>query len=132
MVIIIFGHSHGAGQAYGPTHSMSLGNTRALGIRVWSFFFFDTYMVQTSIVIIKIARRETRKIHVSGYVYVVVQFYLWFKLYSPLFWGMGMCEMSLKQTKMTFEPRMKLNHNVYHNKTFRMGFCHFSSQVFGP
>ena len=53
---------------------MSLGNTRALGIGVWSFFFFDTYMVQTSIVIIKIARGETRKILVSGYVYVVVRF----------------------------------------------------------
>ena len=31
---------------------------------------------------------------------------------------------------MTFEPRIKLNHNIYHNITFRMGFCHFSS--FGP
>ena len=38
--------------------------------------------------------------------------------------------MSLKQRKMTFEPRIKLNHNIYHNITFRMGFCHFSS--FGP
>ena len=74
MIIIIFRHGHGAGQAYGPTHPMSLGNTRALGIGVWSFFFFDTYMVQTSIVIIKIARGETRKIPVSGYVYVVVRF----------------------------------------------------------
>ena len=61
MVVLIFRHGHGAGQAYGPTHPMSFGNTRALGIGVWSFFFFDTYMVKTSIVIIKIARRETRK-----------------------------------------------------------------------
>ena len=96
MVIIIFRHGHRAGQAYGPTHSMSLGNTRALGIRVWSFFFFDTYMVQTTIVIIKIARRETRKIPVSGYVYVAVQFYPWFKLYFPLFWGMVMYENEFK------------------------------------
>ena len=38
--------------------------------------------------------------------------------------------MSFTQRKMTFEPRIKLNHNIYHNITFRMGFCHFSS--FGP
>ena len=74
MIIIIFRHGHGAGQAYGPTHPMSLGNTRALGIGVWSFFFFDTNMVQTSIVIIKIARGETIR---GKYLYQVTCM-LWF------------------------------------------------------
>ena len=47
-------------------------------------------------------------------VYVVVQFYPWFKFYFPLFLGMVICMiMSLKQRKINFEPRIKLNHNIY-------------------
>ena len=47
-------------------------------------------------------------------VYVVVQFYPWFKFYFLLFWGMViyMMIMSLKQKKLKFKPRIKLNHNV--------------------
>ena len=39
----------------------------------------------------------------------MVQFYPWFKVYFFLFKGMVM---SLKQTEMTFKPRIKLNHNI--------------------
>ena len=45
--------------------------------------------------------------------YVVVQFYPWFKFYFPSFLGMVMLIMSLKQRKIKFKPRIKLNHNTY-------------------
>ena len=49
--------------------------------------------------------------------YVVVQFYPWFKFSFVLLLGMVMYDnnmiMSLKQKKRTFEPRIKLNHNMY-------------------
>ena len=38
-------------------------------------------------------------------IYVVVQFYPWFKFYFPL--------MSLKQRKIKLKPRIKLNHNIH-------------------
>ena len=51
-------------------------------------------------------------------VYVVVQFYPWFKFSFLLFLGMVMYDnnmiMSLKQKKRKFEPRIKLNHNIYY------------------
>ena len=51
------------------------------------------------------------------YIYVVVQFYPWFKFSFLLFLGMVMYDnnmiMSLKQKKRRFEPRIKLNHNIY-------------------
>ena len=50
-------------------------------------------------------------------IYVVVQFYLWFKFSFLLFLGMVMYDnnmiMSLKQKKRKFEARIKLNHNIY-------------------
>ena len=49
--------------------------------------------------------------------YVVVQFYPRFKIFFLLFLGMVMYDnnmiMSLKQKKRNFEPRIKLNHNMY-------------------
>ena len=49
--------------------------------------------------------------------YVVVQFYPWFKFSFLLFLGMIMYDnnmiMSLKQKKRKFEPRIKLNYNMY-------------------
>ena len=45
-------------------------------------------------------------------VYVVVQFCPWFK-FLPLFWDMVCMIMSLKQRKIKFKPRIKLNHNIY-------------------
>jgi len=47
-------------------------------------------------------------------VYVVVQFYPWFKFYFPLFLGMVMYdnEFETKENK-TYLPRIKLNHNIY-------------------
>ena len=51
------------------------------------------------------------------HIYVVVQFYPWFKFSFLLFLGMEMYDndmiMSLKQKKRKFEPRIKLNHNIY-------------------
>ena len=51
------------------------------------------------------------------HVYVVVQFYPWFKFSFLLFLGMVMYDnnmiMSLKQKKRKHEPRIKLNHNIY-------------------
>ena len=50
-------------------------------------------------------------------VHVVVQFYPWFKFSFLLFLGMVMYDnnmiMSLKQKQRKFEPRIKLNHNIY-------------------
>ena len=50
-------------------------------------------------------------------IYVVVQFYPWFKFSFLLFLGMVMYDnnmiMSLKQKKRKFEPRIKLNHNIH-------------------
>ena len=47
----------------------------------------------------------------------MVQFYPWFKFSFLLFLGMVMYDnnmiMSLKQKKRKFEPRIKLNHNIY-------------------
>ena len=45
--------------------------------------------------------------------YVVVQFYPWFKFYLILFLGKVMYDiMSLKQKKMKIKPKIKLNHNI--------------------
>ena len=50
-------------------------------------------------------------------VYVVVQFYPWFKFSFLLLLGMVMYDnnviMSLKQKKRKFEPRIKLKYNIY-------------------
>ena len=50
-------------------------------------------------------------------VYVLVQFYPWFKFSFLLFLDMVLYDnnmiMSLKQNKRKFEPRIKLNHNIY-------------------
>ena len=48
-------------------------------------------------------------------VYVVVQFCPWFKFYSPLFLAMVICDNEF-ETKEKFEPRIKLNHNIYTGK----------------
>ena len=48
-------------------------------------------------------------------VYVVIQFYLWFKFYFPLFWGMVMYGNEFKQREIKFKQRIKLNHNIYIN-----------------
>ena len=46
-------------------------------------------------------------------VFVVVQFYPWFKLFlGMVMYGNDMI-MSLKQKKRKFEPRIKLNHNIF-------------------
>ena len=45
-------------------------------------------------------------------IFVVVQFYPWFKFCFPLFWGMVMYDNGLKQRKIKFKPRIKLNHNI--------------------
>ena len=49
--------------------------------------------------------------------YVVVKFYPWFTLYFLLFLCMVMYDndmiMGLKQKKIKFKPRIKLNHNMY-------------------
>ena len=45
-------------------------------------------------------------------VYVVVQFYPWFKPYFPLFQTPYHTQ---KQRKMKFKSRIKLNHNIYIN-----------------
>ena len=56
-------------------------------------------------------------LRLEAVVYVVVQFYPWFKFSFLLFLGMVIYDnnmiMSLKQKKRKFEPRIKLNHNIY-------------------
>ena len=51
----------------------------------------------------------------------MVQFCPWFKFSFLLFVGMVMYDnnmiMSLKQKKRKFEPRIKLNHNIYNVPT---------------
>ena len=42
---------------------------------------------------------------------VVVQFYPWFEFYFPLFWGIVIMIMSLKQRKIKFKPRIKKQHS---------------------
>ena len=42
----------------------------------------------------------------------LVQLYPWFKFYFPLFLGIVMLIISLKQRKINFKPRLKLNHNI--------------------
>ena len=62
----------------------------------------------------------------------MVQFYPWFKFSFLLFLGMVMYDnnmiMSLKQKKRKFEPRIKLNHNMYTScsKTVSFGLCQVS------
>ena len=45
--------------------------------------------------------------------YVVVQFHPWFKFSFLLFLSTKCIIMSLKQREIKFEPRIKLNHNIY-------------------
>ena len=46
-------------------------------------------------------------------IYVVVQFYPWFKFYFPLFLGMVMYDNDFKTKGDKFEPRIKLNYHIY-------------------
>ena len=46
-------------------------------------------------------------------VYVVIQFYPWFKFYSLLFLGIVMYDNEFETKELKFEPRIKLNHNIY-------------------
>ena len=46
------------------------------------------------------------------YVYVMVQFYPWFKSYFPLFQTHIIHYNTQKHKKRKFEPRIKLNHNI--------------------
>ena len=46
-------------------------------------------------------------------VYVVVQFYPWFKFYFPLFWGMVIYVNESETKEIKFKPRIKLNRNMY-------------------
>ena len=46
-------------------------------------------------------------------VYVVVQFYSWFKFCFPLFLGMVMYDNEFEIKEIKFKPRIKLNHNIY-------------------
>ena len=45
--------------------------------------------------------------------YVVVQFYPWFKFYFPLFWVMVMYDNEFEPKKIKLKPRIELNHNIY-------------------
>ena len=49
-------------------------------------------------------------------VYVVVQFYPWFKFYFPLFQISIIHYNTQKQKEIKFEPRLKLNQNTYIHK----------------
>ena len=51
--------------------------------------------------------------NVGMYVYVVVQFYPWFKFYFPLFLGMVMYDNEFETKEKKFKPSIKLNHNIY-------------------
>ena len=46
-------------------------------------------------------------------VYVLAQFNPWFKFYFPLFLVIVMYDNELKQRKINFEPRIKLDHSIY-------------------
>ena len=49
-------------------------------------------------------------------IYVVVQFYPWFKFYlNPLFWGMVMYDYNefQKKREIKFKPRVNLNNKMY-------------------
>ena len=49
----------------------------------------------------------------SYFIYVVVQFYPWFKFHFPLFLGTEMYDNEFETKKIKFKPRIKLNHNIY-------------------
>ena len=67
------------------------------------------------LVLVTVDLLSIKKLNIN--IYVVVQFYPWFKFSFLLFLGMVMYDnnmiMSLKQKKRKFEPRIKLNHNIY-------------------
>ena len=46
-------------------------------------------------------------------VYVVVQFYPWFKFYFLLFWRMVICDNEFETKEIEIEIKDKLNHNIY-------------------
>ena len=43
----------------------------------------------------------------------MVQFFPWFKIYFPMFFGMVMYDNGLKQKKIKFKPWIKLIYNIY-------------------
>ena len=49
-------------------------------------------------------------------VYVMVQFYPWFKFYFSLFKPTIVDYHTPKQRKIKFKPRIKFNHNIYKDK----------------
>ena len=89
--------------------------------------FFDTYVMSAPVYSVYVINYQSLFsallfsyymyiVHHSN-VYVVVQFYPWFIFSFLLFLGMVMYDnnmiMRLKQKKRKFEPRIKLNHNIY-------------------
>ena len=60
-------------------------------------------------------------------VYVVVQFYPWFKFYFSLFKLTIVDYHTPKQRKIKFKPRIKLNHNIYKDKI--MNKCNHASKT---
>ena len=67
------------------------------------------------LVLVTVDLLSIKKLNIN--IYVVVQFYPWFKFSFLLFLGMVMYDnnmiMSLKQKKRKIEPTIKLNHNIY-------------------
>ena len=47
--------------------------------------------------------------------YLVVQFYLWFKLYFSLCWGTVMFDNEFDTMEIKIKPRIKLNHDIYNS-----------------
>ena len=61
----------------------------------------------------------------KGSIYVVVQSYLWFKFYFPLFLDMVMYDTEFETREIKFKPMVKLNHNIYMQFNSVQFYSHF-------
>ena len=79
---------------------------------------------------IKHYKRAAFPVQACRYIlYVVVQFYPWFNFYFALFLCMVMKETNLRKIKI--EPRIKLNHNIYMERTsLTKGSTFFANEGF--
>ena len=73
---------------------------------------------------LKFLEKSLKFLFKKGYepwVYVVVQFYPWFKFYFPSCLGIVMYDNEVRTKGNKIKPTMKLNHNLYFWRTQQSG-----------
>ena len=78
-----------------------------------SFNFLFLFLLFQQVWPLSTSRLVNAVYSIINHIYVVVQFYPWFNFIFLCFKLINILYNTQKQTKRNFEPRIKLNHNIY-------------------